>query len=306
MNVVLPAPSSPLSTSRSPACSCAASDAPSCRIDSASGTLKRNVRSGRPAPRWATRGGPRGSPAAPRTARSPAAPRAPRPQLVEALRRVDRVADSRAAMPWPRVGDDPEPAEVHRAAHRVEQQRPDRLAVEAGQQPAVRRAARPRRHGLGPARRPAGRAAGARTPPDHRQHLGRGLRADPSYADRHRLVDPLGGRGDQLVERRVDLLVPLHDHHVAGALALDQRRALDVLVQLAAVADRGELVVGAADDRGGHLAERLDHVELVERRRTSGRTPRPPRTASPRASRRRTRRSSPARRRRTRTRRSPP
>ena len=38
----------------------------------------------------------------------------------------------------------------------------------------------------------------------------------------------------------------------------------DPLVQLAAVADRGELVGGAADDGGRHPAEHLDRVELVE------------------------------------------
>ena len=114
------------------------------------------------------------------------------------------------------------------------------------------------------------------------------------------------GRGDQLVEGRVDLVVPLHDHHVPGALALEQGRPVDPRVQLAAVADRGELVVGAADDRGRHLGQGVDGLELVERPRSWGRTPPPPRTASTTASRRRTRRSSRARRRRTPARRSPP
>ena len=51
---------------------------------------------------------------------------------------------------------------------------------------------------------------------------------------------------------------------MARALALQQPRARDPLVQLAGVPDRGELVGAAADDRGGHPVERLDAVELVE------------------------------------------
>ena len=56
----------------------------------------------------------------------------------------------------------------------------------------------------------------------------------------------------------------------------------------------------------GTACSALDRVELVEARRRPGRTPRPPRTASPTASRRRSRRSSPAPRRRRRTGRWPP
>ena len=51
---------------------------------------------------------------------------------------------------------------------------------------------------------------------------------------------------------------------MTGALALEQGRARDPLVQLAAVADRGQLVRGAADDRGRDPAQDLDRVELVE------------------------------------------
>ena len=40
----------------------------------------------------------------------------------------------------------------------------------------------------------------------------------------------------------VDLVVALHDHHVAGVRALEQVGAVDVRVQLAAVADAGDLV----------------------------------------------------------------
>ena len=46
VNVVFPAPSSPLSTIRSPGASCPASEDPSSRIVSASGASNRNVRSG--------------------------------------------------------------------------------------------------------------------------------------------------------------------------------------------------------------------------------------------------------------------
>ncbi len=47
VKVVLPAPSSPLSTTRSPAASCPASARPISRIDSASGASNRKVRNGR-------------------------------------------------------------------------------------------------------------------------------------------------------------------------------------------------------------------------------------------------------------------
>ena len=40
---------------------------------------------------------------------------------------------------------------------------------------------------------------------------------------------PRGGGGDQLVQLGVDLVVPLEDHHVAGAVALQQPRAGDPL-----------------------------------------------------------------------------
>ena len=52
-------------------------------------------------------------------------------------------------------------------------------------------------------------------PPSGRR---RGSRGSPVVLRR----DVRRGRRDQLVERGVDLLVPLHDHHVAGALALDE------------------------------------------------------------------------------------
>ena len=49
-----------------------------------------------------------------------------------------------------------------------------------------------------------------------------------------------------------------------ASLALQEGRAGHPLVQLAAVADRGEPVGGPADDGGRHPAEHLDRVELVE------------------------------------------
>ena len=127
-----------------------------------------------------------------------------------------------------------------------------------------------------------------------------------TWASGHHAADPLGGRREQLVEGGVDLAVPLEDDHVAGVLALEQRRARDPLVQLAAVPDRGEPVGGAADDRGRHPAQHARRRGTCRAPGSSGRTRRPPRTASPRASGRRSRRTPPAPRRRTRTGRWPP
>ena len=116
------------------------------------------------------------------------------------------------------------------------------------------------------ARRRAGRgAAGPRTPPVPPRARGRRLGAHAAYDESHRLVDQVAGGGEQLVELGVDLVVPLEHHHVAGAVALQQGGALDHRVQLAAVLDRRELVVGAADDRRRHAAHRVHGLELLQR-----------------------------------------
>ena len=54
---------------------------------------------------------------------------------------------------------------------------------------------------------------------DHREHVGRGRGVDEADLDGHSPSSAWSAAAarDQLVQRGVDLLVPLEDHHVAGA-----------------------------------------------------------------------------------------
>ena len=107
--------------------------------------------------------------------------------------------------------------------------------------------------------------AGTEGLPHDREDVGGRLGTHPAYDDAHSRPCALG-EGDEVVELGGDLLVALEQHHVAGALALQQARARDPAVQLAAVPDGGDLVLGAADDRRRHPAEGLEVVEVVEGR----------------------------------------
>ncbi len=165
------------------------------------------------------------------------------------------------------TGYDAEAAQVHRAADRVEHQRTDRLVVEHGQQPAVLlQQPRERLGGLG--QRGGGRVerrAHLEGGADHRQHLDGRLRPDASYVDAHRLSTRSAAAAiswsraalTRSCRSRITMW-PAPSHSTRSESGM-------LRVQLAAVPDRGELVLGAADDRGRHRLQRLDRVELVER-----------------------------------------
>ncbi len=101
-NVVLPAPSSPLSTTRSPARSCPASERPRARIESASGTSNRKVLRGR---RSSTFGSWRRTSRKPRRSQKPtvagSSSRATTVRSSNSWASVTAAWISRAAMPCP-------------------------------------------------------------------------------------------------------------------------------------------------------------------------------------------------------------
>ena len=88
--------------------------------------------------------------------------------------------------------------------------------------------------------------------------------SDAAYVEAHRASRRLCARAIRSSSSALTSRVPLEDDHVAGALALEQARAGDLRVQLAGVSEAGDLVVGAADDGGGHPPQHLDVLELVE------------------------------------------
>ena len=233
VKVVLPAPSSPLSTTRSPGAQLAGERA----AQVAHRVGVRGVEDER-AQRSAQLDVGRVATDLPEPLALPEADRPgqllPRDdgEVVEAVGGVDRGVDQRAghAVALGR-GQHAEAAQVHRAADRVEDQRPPTAsAVER------RRAARRRRPSSWPrccssvsASASAGGSSGGRAAKagaDHRQHRGRGLGADAAYVEAapppHRRPDPAAAAESSWSRVGVDLVVALHDHHVPGALALER------------------------------------------------------------------------------------
>ena len=217
------------------------------------------------------RGGSRGSPAAPRSATvRGSSSRATTVRSSKPARVLDRRLDqpagdavalrARAATPnRRRYIVDPD---------RVEHQRADRLAVEAWR--AARRAcpaARPATRRSRSAPRPAGRAAGG-----PRRPAGPPRAAVAAASGPTRRTSTLTGWSTRSAAaasswsssaltwscRSRITMWPAPSHSSSGEPGIRD-------VQLAAVADRGELVVGAADDRrSARRPQRLDGLELVE------------------------------------------
>ena len=117
---------------------------------------------------------------------------------------------------------------------------------------------------------------------DDGQHLGGGLGTDALDVDGHR-ASRSRGRVDQLVERAVDLVVPLDHHHVAGAVDLEQAssrsirscslRLCPIDVSRSAVPQTivfEEVVAGHDRDRSGALvgfrAQAAKKAEAVDER----------------------------------------
>ena len=236
VKVVLPAPSSPVRTTRSPADQAAADPLPQ--------QPHRRRRPGRrrrcPARARARRRGwtcrsPR-SRAAPRSRPSRAAPRARRPSPPSVLRprrRPPRPARWRRRGPA-RAGVTPKRRSTSAVGRRVEHDAPDGHAVDRREEAAA------------PAQQAGDRVdvlaerVGGRVEDRSRaeralhdgEHVSGGLRRRRGVRRRSPQRLPLGQR-DEVVELRGDLLVPLEQHHVAGPLALEQARARDAAVQLA-------------------------------------------------------------------------
>ena len=271
-----------MSSTRSPARSRRATAAPRPRMASASGASTSPMRvepAGGAARRTASPARPRRSPAPPRTGSSRAAPpgRRPRRRRRRARRAIRSAAATRSRAtprPWA-AGTTPNRRRNSVSPTGSNSSAPTGRPSSSASSPPSPRAARARTRRVS-ADASAGGSRTGRAPNASRTTASTSSAASAPTGDRrttaHRAPDPLRGRRDQLVEGGVDLVVPLEDHHVPGALALEQRRAGDPLVQLAAVADRGELVLGAADDRGRHPRQRLDRRRTCRASGSSGRT----------------------------------
>ena len=233
VKVVFPAPRSPVRITRSPDRSGRREPLrerlgrpPACSWSARARTASpsRGSRSRRPPPR--TRGAPRsGSCRAARRGRRCGARRS---RGVAASHRRPH-EHRRHTRPSAR-GQYADPAQPERRADRLEDQRPDRAAVELAR--AARRTRRARRRRTPASRQRGGgrveRGPGAEGGVDHGEDVGGGLRADdPTRGPSRALVHwcstgSCAGRLRELVEGGVDLLVALEDHHVAGALELEQ------------------------------------------------------------------------------------
>ena len=213
-----------------------ASAAPSARIASASGASNDVGGSGR---RSSTYGGvPPDRDEAVLLARS----RTVAGQLLAGRRTVEVVVPvgrarrprrpGRVATPWPaRRGQHAEAAQPERVAVGVEDQRADVApVVDDGEQAAVPASAAAIDSSVSPSASAGGSSGGraAKAARTTASTAGGRLGADPADVDASPSVDLARPRGaSSWSSSALTCVVPLQDHHVAGALALEQRRAGD-------------------------------------------------------------------------------